>query len=154
MHSSQRGSFEMPSPPLLKTQRWSAISLQIATSPLPWHSRNGGNNPNVMNEQTVMYPYHGLLFSHKKELLSERVLGPDGSAYGWPVFCGFMTSQVQERLHKTSPSDYESTFVKAGDSETRKGLGSKKQQERDEAGLLWLTEKSENKGVLQTSSEG
>ena len=30
---------------------------------------------------------------------------------------------VQERFHSMSPGECESTFIKAGDSETRKGLG-------------------------------
>lgn len=30
---------------------------------------------------------------------------------------------VQERFHSTSRGDFESTFVKAGDTGTRKGLG-------------------------------
>ena len=38
-------------------------------------------------------------------------------------------------------------FIKAGDSETRKGLGQKKQEERTWAGLLWLTGKSEKRGL-------
>ena len=29
---------------------------------------------------------------------------------------------MQERFHKTSPSDFESTFIKARDSETKEGL--------------------------------
>ena len=32
--------------------------------------------------------------------------------------------------------NFESTFIKAGDSETRKGLGWKKQRERARVGLL------------------
>ena len=43
-------------------------------------------------------------------------------------------------------SGFESMFINAGDSETRKGPGQKKHQERGQAGLLWLTEKSEKKG--------
>ena len=34
-----------------------------------------------------------------------------------------------ERFHNTSPGDYEDTFIKAGDSETRTGLALKKQEE-------------------------
>ena len=30
---------------------------------------------------------------------------------------------MQERFHNTRPGDFESMLVKAGDSETRKGLG-------------------------------
>ena len=29
---------------------------------------------------------------------------------------------VQERFHNTSPGDFESMFIKAGDSETKEGL--------------------------------
>ena len=41
----------------------------------------------------------------------------------------------------------ESTFIKAGSSKTRKGLGLKMQQERAEAELLWLPGQSEKGGV-------
>ena len=37
---------------------------------------------------------------------------------------------MQERFHNMSPGGFESTFIKAGDSETSKGLRHKKQQER------------------------
>ena len=37
---------------------------------------------------------------------------------------------VQEKFHNTSPSDFEKMFVKAEDSETRKALGQKTQQDR------------------------
>ena len=43
--------------------------------------------------------------------------------------------------------DFESMFIKAGGSETRKNLGQKKQRERAQVGLLWLTRKSEKGGL-------
>ena len=52
----------------------------------------------------------------------ERVLlGPAGHAWVLDI--------VQERFHNTSPGGYEGTSIKAGDSDTRKGLALKKQQE-------------------------
>ena len=45
-----------------------------------------------------------------------------------------------------SPGDYKDTFVKAGDSETRKGLAEKKQQETPRLGCCWLTGKSVKRG--------
>ena len=36
---------------------------------------------------------------------------------------------VQERLHNVSPGDHEDTFMKAGDSDTRKGLAQRKKLE-------------------------
>ena len=36
---------------------------------------------------------------------------------------------MQKRFHNTSPGDLERTFINAGGSETKKGLGQKKQQE-------------------------
>ena len=38
-----------------------------------------------------------------------------------------VSDYVQESFHNTNPGDYEATCIKAGDSETRKGLAQKKQ---------------------------
>ena len=39
-----------------------------------------------------------------------------------PAVCGFLTLH-RKRFHSTNPGDFESMFIKAGDSKTRKGLG-------------------------------
>ena len=46
------------------------------------------------------------------------------------------------------------TFIKACDSETRKGLGQQKPQERAQAGISWLTGKSEKRGPWRQDQEG
>ena len=43
-------------------------------------------------------------------------------AHLWPAASLWVLDLVQERFHNTSPGDHEGTFIKAGDSETRKGL--------------------------------
>ena len=70
-------------------------------------------------------------------VLSER--GPAWSrpSQGQLVVCGFLTSCRKDFY--MSPSHFESTFIKAGESEVRKGLGQKQQQERAQVGLLWLS---------------
>ena len=62
--------------------------------------------------------------SYCKEDLDRR-----GSGYGWQVGSMWVLDFAQERFHK-SPGDFESIFIKAEDSDTRKDLGEKKQQER------------------------
>ena len=55
------------------------------------------------------------------------------------ALCGSAWSQrqcLESWLHagnisQYKPGEFQSTFIKAGDSETRKGLGEEKQQERD-----------------------
>ena len=46
---------------------------------------------------------------------------------------------MQERFSNTSPGDFESMFIKAGDSETKEGLGIE-EATRESLGsaLLWL----------------
>lgn len=56
-------------------------------------------------------------------------------------------------LPSVAPAYFESAFIKAEDSEPRKGLGQKEQEEQAQAGLLRLTGKSERKG-LETGSGG
>ena len=41
---------------------------------------------------------------------------------------------TQEGCHAAGPGDCEGLFIRAGDSETRKGLGKKNRQERDRVG--------------------
>ena len=45
------------------------------------------------------------------------------------IYSVWILDFVWERFHNTSPGDYEGTFIKAGDSKTRKGLAKRKQQE-------------------------
>ena len=54
-------------------------------------------------------------------MLPDRGPGPDQVSLG-PASSVWVVDFVQERLLNTSPGDYEGTFIKAGDSETRKGL--------------------------------
>ena len=60
------------------------------------------------------------------KLLQDRGLGPEQGCLGPAVVCGFF---VQERYSNTGPGDCEGMFIKAADSDTRKGLAYKKQQE-------------------------
>ena len=62
-------------------------------------------------------------------LLPEGEPSWNRSASGQPVIV-WVLAFVQEKFHNISPGDFESTFIKVRHSETRKGLGEKKQQER------------------------
>lgn len=53
---------------------------------------------------------------------------------------------VQERFHEVSPADTESVFIKAGDSETRAGLGLKEPQDSLGGIALALWKRSGNEG--------
>lgn len=55
---------------------------------------------------------------------------------------------MQERFHGTSAGEFGSTFIKAGDAGTRKGLGGKKQQESPGGAALAPCEVKE-KGALE-----
>ena len=82
-------------------------------------------------------------------LLLDKGPGPDWACLGPAVGCGFLT--VQERFHTTSPGDYEDPFIKAEDSEPRKSLAQKEQQERLGWAALAHWEVRE-KGALGTGS--
>ena len=61
-------------------------------------------------------------------LLTDRGPGPEQVCLG-PASSMWVLDFMWERFHNTSPGDYEDTFIKAGDNETRKGSAQKKQQE-------------------------
>ena len=58
-----------------------------------------------------------------------------GSASGWPVVCGFLTSCGKDFM---SPGDFEGMFIKAGDSKKKEGLKLKEATIESRGGpLLW-----------------
>ena len=61
-----------------------------------------------------------------------------------PAYSVWVLDFMQEIFHDMTPGDFESMLTKAEDSETRKGLGQKKRQERAGSGF----------GSLQMLQEG
>ena len=57
------------------------------------------------------------------------------SASGWQYVGSY---RMQERYHKTRPGDLKSVFIKAGDSETKKGPGVEALGESIGGAGLWL----------------
>ena len=55
-------------------------------------------------------------------VLLERGPGPE-HVYLEPAISVWVLDFVQERFHNAGPGDFYRTFIKAGASETRKGLG-------------------------------
>ena len=54
---------------------------------------------------------------------------------------------MQERFHSASPGDFESTFIKAGDSKTKEGLKVEEVTGESLGGaLLWLPRNVNRKG--------
>lgn len=76
--------------------------------------------------------------------LLDRDLAQNGSAWGLPGACGFLT--LCRGFRNTGPGGYKGTFGKAGDKWSKDGSAQKKQQHSRGGGLPLLTGGSERRG--------